>query len=73
MKIQIDPHTIERAAERGASIDEINEVLVSGKVNLAKAGRKSKSKVFEFNRCGTINITHIRKLRLSLPNKPIWL
>jgi hypothetical protein len=46
--IQIDPHTLTRAEERGASFQEIEEVLKSGKEEAAKEKRKRKSKVFSF-------------------------
>ena len=54
MQITIDPHTLQRAAERGASEEEIKDVLTTGTLALAKGGRKSKSKVFDFGRewCG---------------------
>jgi hypothetical protein len=49
MDIQIDPHTLERAAERGASAEEIIDVITSGHPMPAKYGRSGKSKVFDFN------------------------
>jgi hypothetical protein len=48
MKVQIDPHTLQRANERGASKHEILETLESGINILAKSGRLGKSKVFKF-------------------------
>jgi hypothetical protein len=30
MEIQIDPHTLERAEERGANEDEIRDVILTG-------------------------------------------
>ena len=48
MNIQIDPHTLERAAERGASEEEIRDVLISGIGLLAKQGRLAKTKVYEY-------------------------
>ena len=49
MEIQIDPHTLQRARERGASEKEIIETLETGINILAKSGRMGKSKIFSFN------------------------
>ena len=49
MKIQIEPHTLQRAKERGATETEIIEVLETGIDILSRFGRLDKSKVFEFN------------------------
>lgn len=46
--IQIEPHTIEIANERGASFDEIIDVLKNGTDTSAKSGKKSKFKVYDF-------------------------
>ena len=48
MKIQIDPHTWERAAERGTNEREINDVIETGFAIPAKYGRIGKGKVFDF-------------------------
>jgi hypothetical protein len=48
MQIRIDPHTLERAAERGASFEEIIDVIKSGHMVPAKYGRSGKSKIFDF-------------------------
>lgn len=48
MKIQIDPHTLERAEERGANKEEIQEVIETGIPVAAKRDRLSKAKVFDF-------------------------
>jgi hypothetical protein len=50
MEIQIDPHTKERAIERGASTEEIIEVIETGKIIPAKSNRTGKQKVFTFNK-----------------------
>ena len=50
MKLQIDAHTLERAAERGVNESEIMDVIETGIVIDAKYGRIGKAKVFEFNR-----------------------
>lgn len=48
MKIQIDPHTLERAKERGANADEIKDVIETGTPVAAKHDRLSKAKVYAF-------------------------
>ena len=48
MQIQIAPHTLLRAKERGASESEIIETINSGKDIQAKAGRFGKEKIFVF-------------------------
>ncbi len=48
MKIQIDPHTLERAEERGASEEEIKDVIDTGAVIPARRGRLGKAKVYDF-------------------------
>jgi hypothetical protein len=55
MNIQIDAHTLARAEERGASADEIRDVIVAGtSIIPAKYGRLGKTKTYEFkkNRLG---------------------
>lgn len=49
MKIQIDPHTLERAEERGTNQEEIIEVINTGSSITAKYDRKGKSKIYNFN------------------------
>lgn len=49
MRIQIDPHTLERAIERGASENEIKDVLVSGFDIPVKRNRSGKAKVYQYN------------------------
>jgi len=48
MKIQIDPHTLERAKERGTNEDEIKDVVYTGVAIPAKHGQTGKAKVYEF-------------------------
>ena len=48
MEIQIDPHTLERAEERGANKEEIKDVIETGLTTLAKYGRIGKAKVYDF-------------------------
>jgi hypothetical protein len=49
MKIQIDPHTLERALERGASEDEIKDVLITGLDFPVKRNRRGKAKVYKYD------------------------
>lgn len=49
MEIRIDPHTLERAAERGTNEDEIKDVINTGMDIPAKRGRHAKAKVYDFN------------------------
>ena len=48
MKIQIAPHTLLRAKERGATEEEIIETVLTGVTIPAKLGRSGKAKVFPF-------------------------
>jgi len=48
MEIQIDPHTLERTLERGASETEIEDVIRSGSPVPAKHGRSAKAKVYDY-------------------------
>lgn len=48
MEIQIDPHTLEKAKERGANEDEIEDVIETGFPISAKYGRIGKGKVYNF-------------------------
>lgn len=48
MNIQIEPHTLQRAVERGATENEIKETINTGVNILAKSGRLGKSKSFSF-------------------------
>lgn len=50
MKIQIEPHTLQRAEERGTNITEIQIVLEQGKEIPARGNRKAKAKVFTFKK-----------------------
>ncbi len=44
----MDPHTLERAEERGTNEEEIRDVIQTGFSILAKYGRIGKAKVYEF-------------------------
>ncbi len=48
MKVQIDPHTLERAEERGTNAEEIADVINTGLPILAKHGRAGRAKVYAF-------------------------
>jgi len=48
MDIQIDPHTLERAEERGTNADEIKDVIEGGFAIPARQGRLGKARVFDF-------------------------
>ena len=50
MEIQIDPHTLERAEERGAHENEIEDVIQIGFPIEAKHRRLGKAKIYEFKR-----------------------
>ncbi|MCS7152120.1 MAG: DUF4258 domain-containing protein [Endomicrobia bacterium] len=53
-KIKIDIHTLQRAAERGTTQEEIIDVILNGIDTPAKYNRRAKYKIYEFNqvRCG---------------------
>jgi hypothetical protein len=48
VEIQIDPHTLERAEERGTNEEEIEDVVNSGFPIPAKHGRMGRAKVYDF-------------------------
>jgi len=48
MEIQIDPHTLERAEERGTNEDEIEDVIQTGFSIPAKYDRIGKAKIYDF-------------------------
>lgn len=50
MRIRIDPHTLERSEERGATEEEIRDVIETGLGIPAKHGRIGKAKVYEFKK-----------------------
>jgi hypothetical protein len=50
MNIQIEPHTLQRAEERGTNIEEIQIVLEHGAEIPARGNRKAKAKVFTFKK-----------------------
>ena len=64
MDIRIDPHTLERAAERGASSEEIIDVINSGRPIPAKYERLGKSKIFDFNQTRLGRIYEQKKIEV---------
>ena len=48
MKIQIDPHTLQRAQKRGVTEDEIRDTITNGISIPAKQERFAKSMIFAF-------------------------
>jgi len=48
--IQIDPHTLERAEERGTNEAEIADVITTGFPISAKHGRQGRGKVYPFGK-----------------------
>lgn len=49
MEISINAHTLQRAEERGASLEEIVATIENGIEISAKLGRLSKYKIFNYN------------------------
>ncbi len=49
-RIQVDPHTLERAEERGSNEAEIHDVLQTGVPIPGKHGRDGKAKIYDFKR-----------------------
>jgi hypothetical protein len=48
VEIRIDPHTLERAEERGASKEDIRDVINTGATIPARFGRLGKAKIYDF-------------------------
>ena len=48
MLIRINPHTLKRAEERGATENEIEDVIQTGTPIPARGSRQAKEKVFDF-------------------------
>ena len=64
MKIRIEPHTLLRAIERGATKDEIMVTLESGLDLLGKKGRIGKSMVFDFKKMRNEKFYEEKKLEV---------
>lgn len=50
MEIRIDPHTLERALERGADESEIRDVIANGDVIPAKYNRFARARVYPYGK-----------------------
>jgi len=50
MNVRIDPHTLERAKERGTTIEGIRDVVETGEPIRGKRNRLGKFKVYVFGR-----------------------
>jgi len=50
LRIKFTEHAVERAKQRGASIDEVEEVILRGRSVEAKKGRKAKEMVFDYGK-----------------------
>jgi len=48
VEIRIDPHTLERAEQRGTSEEEIEDVINTGVIIPARHGRIGKAKTYDF-------------------------
>ena len=64
MELKVDSHTRERAVERGASIDELRDVLATGRAVPAKYGRLASEKVYVFGKDRLGKIYPQKKVRL---------
>jgi len=56
MKIHIDPHTLERAEERGANENEIKDVIDTGRDNFCLPRRISTASQWSLPARGTLSI-----------------
>jgi predicted RND superfamily exporter protein len=52
MKIQVEPHTLKRARERGASLEEIQDVVENGFSVPSRAGRIARAMIYPFKQEG---------------------
>jgi hypothetical protein len=50
MDVEVVPHVLARAEERGASLEEIRDVIRTGEACPAKYDRLARSKVYPFGR-----------------------
>ena len=64
MNIIIIEHARRRMARRGASEEEIKEVIEKGQEVEARGGRKAKEKVFPFNKSWRGSLYPEKKLRV---------
>lgn len=65
MEILIDPHTLERAEERGANEEKVKDVIETGFTIPAKYGRKGKAKIFTFDQTKLGKYYEQRRMEVS--------
>ena len=63
-KLIFTNHALERAEERGATIEEILEVLNTAESSLAKKGKYQKEKIFKFGKEWMGKIYEEKKIRV---------
>ncbi len=71
MGIQIDPHTLIRARERGTDETEIKETIETGTTGSAKGTKKMKSKVFLFKAVRNNNYYEHKKVEVYYTEEKI--
>lgn len=71
MKVQIDPHTLERAEERGTDEDEIKDVIKQDLLFPLNMGRQEELKFMISRENDTANIMNKRELRYSMLSKEV--
>lgn len=64
MEIRIGSHALLRAEERGATEEEIQEVLETGKPLVAKSNRLGKEKIFQFEQ--VLNGKYFQQKKVSV-------
>jgi hypothetical protein len=64
VEIIIEPHTLQRANERGSTEDEIKITIEQGADLIGKKGRLGKSKVFDFNRTRNGTVYEEKKIEV---------
>ncbi len=71
MEIQIDPHTLERAEERGASEREITDVINTGFSIPAKHRPAGKAKVYDFMQKRQNKYFEQKRVEVSISSRKI--
>ena len=66
MNIQIEPHTLQRAIERGATENEIKDVIATGVNIFGKSERLGKPKLFSFSAVRKKNTMKKRKWKYTM-------
>jgi hypothetical protein len=69
VEIRIDPHTLERAEERGTNEAEIEDVVTTGFPILAKCGRHGKGKSLPFGKLRRVDSTNKSEWKCSTLRK----